>query len=48
MVEQDGKVNILLVDDKPDKLLAVEAVIEGFRLRAEGARKAAPSPSKPA
>src|SRR5881396_3742036 len=28
MPDSDGKVSILLVDDRPDKLLAIEAVLE--------------------
>ena len=32
MVDSDDKVSILLVDDRPDKLLALEAVLEGRAL----------------
>ena len=28
MIEQDGKVNILIVDDKPDKVMSLEVVLE--------------------
>src|SRR3954465_7217245 len=43
MTEPDGKVSILLVDDRPDKLLALEAVVEDLHqtiVRAYSGREA--------
>jgi len=43
MIETDGKVSILLVDDRPDKLLAIEAVLDDLAeeiVRANSGREA--------